>query len=115
MRTHSFYEMNKSTNNIWSENDLAKTQEIYPNYEPEECCSNYEKNYAEDLQSEMEMQIIDSFLEDKVGKLVEIYLAENAQAVIDLAIKTYILQRKNEKVETRSYALTKKSVSKNNK
>jgi len=92
-------------------NELAATQEIWRNsYDSQD-----EKEYTSDsdlLEMEQEADIIKTFLEGKVEALVKEYLAKNADDLIDLAIKTYILRKKNEKIERKKYTLKTTSVKK---
>lgn len=67
---------------------------------------------GQDWNPAVDEDIIQTFLEGKVESMVKEFLAQHSEALIDLAIKTYILRKKNEKIERKSYTLSKKSVKK---
>jgi len=60
----------------------------------------------------MDEDIIQTFLEGKVEALVKEFLAAESEHLIDLAIKAYILNRKNTKLEKQTWSVQKKSVKK---
>lgn len=92
-------------------NELACTQEIYPTDFPEydegELDDGFDKYHDMD-----EETLINNYLDNRVKDLVEKHLAERSEVLIDLAIKTYILQKKNEEQERVKYSISKKNVKK---
>lgn len=80
---------------------------------PEFCSQEYsaESEWMEDTRTYLEDK---EYIWEMVNDMVKESLAENSQKIIDLAISTYIINRKNKKLERRSFELvsTKKSVSK---
>jgi len=72
----------------------------------------YKSDEGQTWDPAMDEDIIQTFLESKVEALVKEYLATNSEAIIDLAIKAYILNRKNQKIEKQSWTVQKKSVKK---
>jgi len=73
----------------------------------------YQSGEGQTWDPAMDEDIIQTFLEGKVESLVKEFLAQHSESLIDLAIKTYIQRKKNEKMERTSYTLSKKSVKTN--
>jgi len=90
-------------------NELAATQEIWRNSYSGYSDSEEALDYAA---MEEEADIIKTFLEKKVEDLVKEYLAQHAEDLIDLSIKTYILRKKNDKIERKKYTLKTTAVKK---
>jgi len=98
-----FVEMNESK---WekSSQELRILEEMYGDLSDTEC---YSQNSAD--AQEMDTDLVESYISDKVEKLVKEHLSKHSETIIDLAIKAYILRKKNEKIERSKYTLKKHS------
>jgi len=98
-------------------NELACTQEIHPTETQMWSRSFGSQELSAEMEySDMKLALEEDriFMETAIQNICKEYLAEHAQELIDKAITTYILDRKNRKLEKKSFSLvaTKKNVKK---